>query len=68
MKKIIYIASFLCAALLAGCDDFLTTESPDFSTDKYWRDKADVEAGLSAALTRLQKSSLLWKPSVAMRW
>lgn len=22
MKKIIYIASFLCAALLAGCDDF----------------------------------------------
>lgn len=28
MKKIIYIASFLCAALLAGCDDFLTTESP----------------------------------------
>jgi hypothetical protein len=40
MKKIIYIASFLCAALLAGCDDFLTTESPDFSTDKYWRDKA----------------------------
>lgn len=77
MKKIIYIASFLCAALLAGCDDFLTTESPDFSTDKYWRDKADVEAGLSGymaswitapALTRLQKSSLLWKPSVAMRW
>ena len=35
MKKIISIASFLCAALLAGCDDFLTTESPDFSTDKY---------------------------------
>lgn len=30
MKKIIYIASFLCAALLAGCDDFLTTESPTF--------------------------------------
>ena len=32
MKKIIYIASFLCAALLAGCDDFLTTESPLFRT------------------------------------
>ena len=53
MKKIIYIASFLCAALLAGCDDFLTTESPDFSTDKYWRDKADVEAGLSAVYGQL---------------
>lgn len=53
MKKIIYIASFLCAALLAGCDDFLTTESPDFSTDKYWRDKADVEAGLSSVYGQL---------------
>lgn len=53
MKKIIYIASFLCTALLAGCDDFLTTESPDFSTDKYWRDKADVEAGLSAVYGQL---------------
>ena len=53
MKKIISIASFLCAALLAGCDDFLTTESPDFSTDKYWRDKADVEAGLSAVYGQL---------------
>lgn len=59
MKKIIYIASFLCAALLAGCDDFLTTESPDFSTDKYWRDKADVEAGLSAVYGQLDKRRLL---------
>lgn len=48
MKKIIYIASFLFATLLTGCNDFLTVESPAFSTDKYWRDKADVEAGLSA--------------------
>ena len=55
MKKIIYIASFLCTALLAGCDDFLTTESPDFSTDKYWRDKADVEAG---SICRLRPAGL----------
>lgn len=53
MKKIIYIASFLCASLFAGCDDFLTTESPDFSTDKYWRDKTDIEAGLSATYGQL---------------
>ena len=46
MKKIIYIASFLCAALLAGCDDFLTTESPDFSTDKYWRDRGRSISGI----------------------
>lgn len=53
MKKIIYLASFLFTVLLAGCDDFLTVESPDFSTDKYWRDKADVEAGLSAVYGQL---------------
>lgn len=53
MKKIIYLAAFLCTALLSGCDDFLTTESPAFSTDKYWRDKADVEAGLSSVYGQL---------------
>lgn len=54
MKKIIYIASFLCTALLAGCDDFLTVKSPDFSTDSFWRDKNDVEAGLSAVYGQLE--------------
>lgn len=53
MKKIIYLASFLLTVLVTGCDDFLTVESPDFSTDKYWRDKADVEAGLSAVYGQL---------------
>ena len=53
MKKLIYLVSFLFTVLLAGCDDFLTVESPDFSTDKYWRDKADVEAGLSAVYGQL---------------
>lgn len=53
MKKIIYIASILCAVLFTGCEDFLTTESPDFSTDRYWRDKNDVEAALSAVYGQL---------------
>lgn len=54
MKKYICIAlSLLCAALLTGCDDFLSVESPDFSTDKFWRDSVDVESGLSAAYGQL---------------
>lgn len=54
MKKIFYIVSFLCAFSLSGCDDFLTVDSPDFSTDKFWRDKTDVEAGLSAVYGQLE--------------
>ena len=54
MKKIIYIASIFFASIFSGCDDFLTVESPDFSTDKYWRNKDDVEAGLSAVYGQLE--------------
>ena len=36
MKKLNIYSLFLMRALLAGCDDFLTTESPTFSLDKYW--------------------------------
>ena len=54
MKKIFYIASFALTFSLAGCDDFLTVESPNFSTDIYWRDKTDVEAGLSAVYGQLE--------------
>lgn len=53
MKKYIYITSLFCATFLGGCDNFLTVESPDFSTDKFWRDSIDVESGLSAAYAQL---------------
>ena len=46
MKKHIYIAFLFCIVSLTGCDNFLTVESPDFSTDKFWRDSVDVESGL----------------------
>ena len=36
MKKHIYIAFLFCIVSLTGCDNFLTVESPDFSTDKFW--------------------------------
>lgn len=53
MKKYIYIVSLFFTTLFVGCDDFLTVESPDFSTDKFWRDSVDVESGLSAAYAQL---------------
>ena len=54
MKKILYMASLALTFAFAGCDDFLTVESPDFSTEIYWRDKSDVEAGLSAVYGQLE--------------
>lgn len=54
MKKHIYIASIFFASLFAGCDDFLTLESPDFSTDRFWRDSLDIEMGLSATYGQLE--------------
>ena len=35
MKKHIYIAFLFCIVSLTGCDNFLTVESPDFSTDTW---------------------------------
>ena len=49
MKKIKYIvATLLLMGAITGCDDFLTVQSPDqLTTDSFWRDKSDAEAGLA---------------------
>ena len=57
MKKYIYIVAAFCVTLFSGCDDFLTLESPDFSTDKFWRVSVDVEMGLSSAYGQLENRS-----------
>lgn len=52
MKKIFYLASIICLALSStSCEDFLTVESPDeLTTDNYWRNEQDAQAGLAAAI------------------
>lgn len=57
MKKYILAISIFCTLLFTGCDDFLTVESPNFSTDKFWRNAHDVESGLSAAYGQLDNRS-----------
>ena len=51
MKKYIYLSVICCGALFTtGCEDFLTVTSPDqLTSDSFWRDQADAEAGLAAA-------------------
>lgn len=55
MKKIFYLASIICLALSStSCEDFLTVESPDeLTTDNYWRNEQDAQAGLAAAYSQL---------------
>lgn len=62
MKKFIYIAAITLSALVSGCDDFLTVESPDkLTSDKFWRNEEDASAGLSAAYSQLEFSISGWQ-------
>ncbi|EJW91024.1 RagB/SusD domain-containing protein [gut metagenome] len=54
MKKFAYIASICLASLLGACDDYLTVESPDqLTSENFWRDQTDAEAGLAATYSQL---------------
>lgn len=63
MKSLKYIAfALLLTGAMTGCDDFLTVESPDeLTSDSFWRDKSDAEAGLAAAYSKLEASTETWE-------
>lgn len=62
MKNILYIASICMAGLIVSCNDFLTVESPDqLTSDVFWRNQSDAEAGLSAAYSQLEYSIDTWE-------
>ncbi len=55
MKALKYITAGFCLALsLTSCDDYLTQTSPDqLTSDSYWRDKDDAEAGMASVYSQL---------------
>lgn len=54
MKKLLSLASICLALSFTSCEDFLTVSSPDeLTTDNYFRDASDAEAGLAAAYSQL---------------
>lgn len=54
MKKVLYIAIICIAGLFCSCNDYLTVESADqLTSDSFWRDKSDAEAGLAATYSQL---------------
>ena len=63
MKYIKYTAIALILALsVTSCEDFLTVQSPDeLTSDSFWRDKSDAEAGLAAAYSKLEASTDTWE-------
>lgn len=54
MKKYIFSAGILLAISFSSCEDFLIVESPDqLTTDAFWRNEKDAEAGLASAYAQL---------------
>lgn len=50
------------AGFLTSCDDFLSVESPDkLTSNSFWRNLSDAEAGLSAAYSQLEYSIDTWE-------
>ena len=61
MKKIISLFLLFASAVFVSCDDFLTVESPDkITSDSFWRNATDAEAGLAAAYSQLECSTDTW--------
>ncbi len=61
MKRIMILLLILAATLFAACDDFLTCESPDkITSESFWRNASDAEAGLAAAYSQLEFSIDTW--------
>jgi len=63
MKYFRYIAiTLLLAVVITSCEDFLTVQSPDeLTSDSFWRNKTDAEAGLAAAYSKLEASTDTWE-------
>jgi tetratricopeptide (TPR) repeat protein len=46
---------------MVSCEDYLTVGSPDqLTSDSFWRNRSDAEAGLSAAYSQLEYSIDTW--------
>lgn len=62
MKKIIYISVLLISTVCTSCEDFLSVESPDqLTSDSFWRNETDAQAGISAVYSQLENSLDTWE-------
>jgi hypothetical protein len=61
MKKTLYIFSIVSLFTLIGCSDSLDQQSPDeLTSQNFWRNKSDAEAGLAATYAQLEGSTDEW--------
>lgn len=68
MRKIIYIAGLCLSTMFSSCEDFLTVESPDqLTSDSFWRNEADAQAGIAAVYSQLENSLDTWEFS-EIKW
>lgn len=62
MKKIIYISALLISTVFTSCEDFLSVESSDqLTSDSFWRNETDAQAGISAVYSQLENSLDTWE-------
>lgn len=63
LKTYLYIASLYAVTLgTSSCEDFLSVKSPDqLTSNSFWRNQADAEAGLSAAYSQLEYYIDTWE-------
>lgn len=62
MKKNIFniIIVFITLSIIS-CDDFLTVNSPDqLTSETFWRDESDAQAGIAAAYSQLEYYIGVW--------
>lgn len=68
MRKIIYIAGLCLSTMFSSCEDFLTVESPDqLTSDSFWRNETDAQAGIAAVYSQLENSLDTWEFS-EIKW
>jgi hypothetical protein len=55
------VIALLLTSVVTSCEDFLTVGAPDqLTTDVFWRNLRDAEAGLAAAYSQLEASTNTW--------
>jgi hypothetical protein len=62
MKRVKYIIPILVLFMMSSCEDILDQKSPDkLTSETFWRNKTDAEAGIAATYAMLECAVVDWQ-------
>lgn len=62
MKKALYLIPILALIMMSSCEDILDQKSPDkLTSETFWRNKTDAEAGIAATYAMLECAAVDWQ-------